>query len=74
MKSSIYEISGCQGSQHWREIRTFETMPEAKKAARKANVASANSCGESLRAFRKGCNFGEGWTFAAKTGLDGRKY
>ena len=73
MKSSIYEVTGCHGSQHWREIATFETMPEARKAARKANVSAANSRGESLRAFKLLCNFGEGWTVAAKSGFDGKK-
>ena len=74
MKSSTYQISGCQGSQHWHEMNTFVTMPEAVNAARKANASAANSRGESLRKYKQSTLLsGEGWTVAAKAGNDGIK-
>ena len=70
MKSAIYEVVGCIGSQEYREITECDTMKEARHMARERNDARAGMRGKSLREFMRDLN-DEGKFFAAKAGLNG---
>lgn len=70
MKSAIYEVVGCIGSQKFRERDEFETMPEAKAEARRRNEERAGMQGKSLKEFMNDLN-DEGKFFAGKAGNDG---
>lgn len=68
MKSSVYVLKGCAGSQKWVEVDTFDTMPEARRAAREANEHNADGLGLTMRDYRKRSEGGEGWHVAGKAG------
>ena len=73
MKSSTYEIAGCQGSRIYKQLREFECMPDARRAAHLTNKRVADCLGISFRAYKKSNSFSEGWTVAGKSGYDGSK-
>lgn len=50
MKSTLFEVVGCIGSQSFRKIADFDTMREAKAESRKRNQLRADAKGVSLRA------------------------
>jgi hypothetical protein len=67
MKSAIYEVIGCIGSQKFRERAQYNTMREARAEAKKLNNDRAGMQGKSLREFMNDVN-DEGKFFAGKTG------
>lgn len=69
MKSSVYEITGCSGSQQYRERAYFDTMKEAKADAKWRNWERAGMQGKSLREFLGDINQ-EGQFVAGKSGFD----
>lgn len=73
MKSATYEITGCSGSQFWRETGTYGSMPAARMAAREANQRGADRLGLALHKYAARSQDGEGWTVARKAGFDGHK-
>ena len=73
MKSATYEISGCQGNRIYRQLREFDTLPDARRAAHVTNKRVADSLGISFRAYKKSNSFNEGWAVAGKSGYDGSK-
>lgn len=70
MKSSLYEIVGCVGSQKYRELERFETKKEASAAAKARNSERAGMKGKTLRQFMMDLN-PEGKFVADKCGYDG---
>lgn len=72
MKSSIYEIVGCIGSQKYREIERFATKKEASAAAKARNSERAGMKGQTLRQFMLDLN-PEGKFVADKSGYNGWK-
>lgn len=71
MKTEVYEIWGCAGSQKLRSRRgVFPTLAEARKVARSLNEDAAGNLGMTYRDYRKN-EFGEGWNFAARAGFGG---
>lgn len=73
MKAATYEINGCRGSQTYQLTGEFDSMPEAKKAAREANQSNADGLGLSFRDYKKRSEGDEGWTVVGKPGFDGHK-
>jgi hypothetical protein len=69
MKSSVYEVRGCIGSQNYREISTHDSKKEADQDAKRRNEERAGMQGKSLREFMKKIN-DEGKFFAGKSGFD----
>jgi hypothetical protein len=72
MKSSVYEVIGCMGSQHYREISTHDTKREANAEAKRRNQDRAGMQGKSLREFLDDLN-DEAKFFAGKSGFDGQR-
>lgn len=72
MKSAVYEIVGCIGSQKYREIKRFDTKKEASAAAKSRNSERAGMKGKTLRQFMQELN-PEGKFVADKTGYNGWK-
>jgi hypothetical protein len=70
MKSAIYEVTGCIGSQKFRERAGYDTMREARAEAKRLNNERAGMQGKSLREFMDDLN-DEGKFFAGKAGNDG---
>jgi hypothetical protein len=70
MKSSVYEVTGCIGSQKFREKAEYDTMRKAKAEAKRLNNERAGMQGKSLREFMDDLN-DEGKFFAGKAGNDG---
>jgi hypothetical protein len=70
MKSAIYEVVGCIGSQKFKERSEYNTMREAKAEAKRKNNERAGMQGKSLREFMRDLN-DEGKFFAGKAGNDG---
>jgi hypothetical protein len=70
MKSAIYEVTGCMGSQKFKEKAEYDTMHEAKAEAKELNNERAGMQGKSLREFMDNLN-DEGKFFAGKAGNDG---
>jgi len=70
MKSAIYEVTGCIGSQKFREKSEYDTMREAKVEAKRLNNERAGRQGKSLRKFMDDLN-DEGKFFAGKAGNNG---
>jgi len=74
MKTEVYKITGCAGSQKLRSsLGVFPNVISARKEARKLNETAADSLGMSFREYSKG-NFGEGWHFAGRAGFDGYSF
>lgn len=73
MKSAIYEITGCVGSQIYVQKAEFDTMKDAKLAAREVNESVADGRGETFRDYKNHSEGEEGWTVAGKVGFDGYK-
>jgi len=70
MKSAVYEVIGCIGSQKFRERSECATMREAKAEAKRLNNDRAGSQGKTLREFMKDIN-NESKFFAGRAGNDG---
>lgn len=70
MKSAIYEVTGCMGSQKFRERAEYDTMRDAKVEAKRLNNERAGMQGKSLREFMDDLN-DEGKFFTGKAGNDG---
>ncbi|MBU6182613.1 MAG: hypothetical protein KGR46_07370 [Verrucomicrobia bacterium] len=70
MKSAVYEVTGCIGSQKFRERSEYDTMREAKAEAKRLNNHRAGMQGKSLREFMDDLN-DEGKFFAGKAGNNG---
>jgi len=70
MKSAVYEVIGCIGSQKFRERSEYATMREAKAEAKRLNNDRAGSQGKSLRQFMDDIN-DESKFFAGRAGNDG---
>ena len=70
MKSAVYEVVGCIGSQKFRERAEYDTMREAKAEAKRLNEHRADMQGKSLREFMNDLN-DERKFFAGKVGNDG---
>lgn len=70
MKSAVYEVIGCIGSQKFRERAEYDTMREAKAEAKRRNNERAGNQGKSLKEFMDDLN-DEGKFFAGKAGNDG---
>ena len=70
MKSAIYEVTGCMGSQKFRERAEYDTMREAKVEAKRLNNERAGMQGKSLREFMDDLN-DEAKFFTGKAGNDG---
>lgn len=66
MKSSVYEVVGCIGSQQFRERSQHDTMREARAEAKRRNRDRADAQGKSLREFMSDLN-DEAKFFAGKT-------
>ena len=71
MKSSVYEVTGCIGSQHYREISTHDSKKEADQEAKSRNKDRAGMQGKSLREFMNDLN-DESKFFAGKSGSNGQ--
>lgn len=69
MKSSVYEVIGCIGSQHYREISTHDTKREADREAKQRNEDRAGMRGKSYREFMAELN-DEAKFFAGKSGFN----
>lgn len=61
MKSSVFQIIGCVGSQTLREIESCLDHKSAKMRARELNQRTADCRGESYRIYKQKCEGGEGW-------------
>lgn len=72
MKSSLYQVTGCMGSQKYKEIWAFDNIKEAKLEAKKRNQNHADRMGKSLREHLSDLN-PEGHFMAFKSGFDGYK-
>jgi hypothetical protein len=70
MKSSIYQIVGCIGSQKFKEIKVCDTMKEAKARAKIKNQEYADMQGKSLRQHLSDLNK-EGHFVADRSGYGG---
>lgn len=75
MKSSVYEIRGCYGSQKLVEVDSLLDHKTAKRRARDRNQSRADGAGMSLRAWlaAKGANL-EGVYISGRSGRDGYRY
>ena len=73
MKSATYEIVGCRGSQSYKQTGEYDSMPDARKAAREANQQNADGLGLSFRKYAARSEGDEGWTVAGKPGFKGHK-
>jgi hypothetical protein len=69
MKSSVYEVIGCIGSQKYREISTHDTKREAALEAKRRNEDRAGMRGKSYREFMAEFN-DEAKFFAGKSGFN----
>ena len=69
MKSAVYEVIGCIGSQKFSERAEYDTMSEAKAEAKRLNNDRAGMQGKSLRKFMNDLN-DEGKFFTGKAGND----
>lgn len=73
MKSSVYQVVGCAGSQHAKEVNNCLSSAEAKKEATKRNRQNADGLGISYREYFKNevSRMREGTYFSGRSGQDG---
>lgn len=70
MKSSLYQIQGCMGSQKYKEICEYDNIREARAEAKRRNQEYADCQGKSLIEHLDDLNR-ENHYCAFKSGFDG---